>query len=64
MDWRQSITFEPDKRGGPPCICGVRITVWDVLEYLAGGMLVAEVLEDFPDLTAKDIRACFAFAAD
>ena len=64
MNWRPYITFEPDKRGGQPCIRGLRITVWDVLEYLAGGMSVGEVLEDFPDLTFEDIRACFAFAAD
>lgn len=64
MDWRQYITFEPDKRSGQPCIRGLRITVWDVLEYLASGMAVEEVLDDFPDLTITDIRACFAFAAD
>jgi uncharacterized protein (DUF433 family) len=64
MDYRKIITFEPDKRSGQPCIRGLRITVWDVLEYLASGMTVEEVLEDFPDLTTDDIRACFAFAAD
>jgi uncharacterized protein (DUF433 family) len=64
MDYRQHITIEPGKRGGKPCIRGLRITVSDVLEYLASGMSVAEILADFPDLTADDIRACLAFAAD
>ena len=64
MDWREYITFEPGKRSGQPCIRGMRITVYDVLEYLAGGMTIDEVLDDFPDLTHDDIRACFAFAAD
>jgi uncharacterized protein (DUF433 family) len=63
-DYRQVITIEPDKRGGKPCIRGLRITVYDVLEYLASGMSEAEILRDFPDLTAEDIRACLAFAAD
>lgn len=63
MDYSNYITIEPDKRGGQPCIRGMRITVYDVLEYLAGGMSVAEVLADFPELTEDDIRACFAFAA-
>lgn len=64
MDWRTIITFEAGKRSGQPCIRGMRITVYDVLEYLASGMTVGEVLDDFPELTAEDIRACFAFAAD
>lgn len=64
MDYRSSITIELGKRGGKPCICGLRITVYDVLEYLASGMSEAEILTDFPDLTAEDIRACLAFAAD
>ena len=64
MDYRKIITIEPDKRGGKPCIRGMRITVYDVLDYLAGGMTEAEILADFPDLTAEDIRACLAFAAD
>jgi uncharacterized protein (DUF433 family) len=64
MDFSQLITIEPGKRSGQPCIRGMRITVEDVLEYLAGGMTPDEVLADFPDLTAEDIRACFAFAAD
>ena len=58
------ITIEPGKRGGKPCIRGLRITVYDVLEYLASGMSEAEILADFPDLTSQDIRACLAFAAD
>jgi uncharacterized protein (DUF433 family) len=64
MDYRQLITIEPGKRGGKPCIRGLRITVTDVLEYLASGMTVDEVLADFPDLTAEDVRACLAFAAE
>jgi uncharacterized protein (DUF433 family) len=64
MDYSQLITIEPGTRSGQPCIRGMRITVQDVLEYLAGGMTPDEVLADFPDLTAEDIRACFAFAAD
>jgi uncharacterized protein (DUF433 family) len=58
------ITIEPGKRGGKPCIRGLRITVYDVLDYLASGMSEAEILRDFPDLTADDLRACLAFAAD
>ena len=64
MDYRRLITIEPDKRSGQPCIRGLRITVQDVLEYLAAGMSIEEILVDFPDLTAEDIRACLAFAAD
>ena len=64
MDYRERITIEPGKRGGKPCIRGLRITVYDILEYLAGGMSEQEILRDFPDLTAEDIRACLAFAAD
>ena len=64
MDYRQRITIEPGKRGGKPCIRGLRITVYEVLEYLASGMSEAEILSDFPDLTREDIRACLAFAAD
>lgn len=64
MDYRKIITIEPGKRGGKPCIRGLRITVYDVLEYLASGMSEAEILRDFPDLTREDIRACLAFAAD
>ncbi len=64
MDYTHLITIEPGKRSGQPCIRGLRMTVRDVLEYLAGGMSVDEILADFPDLTAEDIRACLAFAAD
>lgn len=64
MDYRDIITIEPGKRGGKPCIRGLRITVGDVLEYLASGMSVDEILSDFPDLTEEDIRACLAYAAD
>lgn len=64
MDYRERITIEPGKRGGKPCIRGMRITVYDVLEYLASGMSEDEILADFPDLTREDIRACLAFAAD
>jgi uncharacterized protein (DUF433 family) len=64
MDYRALITIEPGKRGGKPCIRGLRITVYDVLEYLASGMSEDEILSDFPDLTREDIRACLAFAAD
>lgn len=64
MDYRDYITIEPDKRGGKPCIRGMRITVYDVLDYLASDMTQEEILTDFPDLTRDDIRACLAFAAD
>ncbi len=64
MDYKQIITVEPGKRSGQPCVRGMRITVGDVLEYLAGGMSVEEVLADFPELTDDDIRACLAYAAD
>lgn len=64
MTYRDRITIEPGKRGGKPCIRGMRITVYDVLEYLASGMSEEEILTDFPDLTSEDIRACLAFAAD
>ena len=64
MDYRDIITIEPGKRSGKPCIRGTRMTVTDVLEYLAGGMTEAEILAEFPDLTAEDIRACLAFTAD
>lgn len=64
MEYRHLITIETGKRGGKPCIRGLRITVSDVLDYLASGMSEDEVLRDFPDLTHEDIRACFAFAAD
>lgn len=62
--WRSLITIEPGKRGGRPCIRRMRITVYDALSYLAGGMTIEEVLDDFPYLTLADIQACFAFAAE
>ena len=64
MNWRSRITFEPGKRGGKPCVRGLRITVADVLEYLASGMTEDEILREFPVLTRDDLRACLAFAAD
>ena len=64
MDYTKIITIEPGKRSGKPCIRGLRITVSDVLGYLASGMSEAQILSDFPDLTRDDIRACLAFAAD
>lgn len=64
MNYLDYITIEPDKRGGKPCIRGMRITVYDVLDYLASDMTETEILADFPDLTHEDIRACLAFAAD
>ncbi len=64
MNYGNIITIEPGKRGGKPCVRGMRITVYDVLEYLASGMTQQEVLEDFPYLTEEDLRACLAYAAD
>ncbi len=64
MDYRERITFEPGKRSGKPCVRGLRITVHDVLEYLASGMSIDEVLHDFPDLEKEDIFACLAYAAE
>lgn len=64
MNYQHIITMEPGKRGGKPCIRGLRITVYDVLDYLASDMSEDEILRDFPDLTHEDIRACLAFAAD
>jgi uncharacterized protein (DUF433 family) len=64
MNHTHLITIEPDKRSGKPCVRGLRMTVQDVLEYLASGMSADEILADFPDLTAEDIRACLAYAAD
>ena len=63
-DYSHIITIEPDKRFGQPCIRGMRITVYDILEYLAGGMAYEEILDDFPDLTIEDILASIAFVAD
>lgn len=64
MDYRERITIEPGKRGGKPCIRGMRITVYDVLSYLASGMSEQEILDDFPYLTKEDILACLSYAAD
>jgi uncharacterized protein (DUF433 family) len=64
MGYQDIITIEPGKRGGKPCIRGMRITVYDVLEYLASGMSQEEVLTEFPYLTEEDILACLAYAAD
>lgn len=64
MTYSDIITIEAGKRGGKPCIRGLRITVYDVLDYLASGMTHAEVLADFPYLTEQDILACLAYAAD
>ena len=64
MDYHNIITIESGKRSGKPCIRGMRITVYDILEYLAGGMTEAEVLEDFSELTSQDIKACLSFAAE
>ncbi len=64
MDYRQTITIEPGKRGGKPCIRGMRITVYDILGWLASGMTNEEIVREFPDLTLEDIRAALAYAAD
>lgn len=64
MDYRKRITIEPGKRSGKPCIRSLRITVYDVLGYLASGMTYDEVLADFPELEREDILACLAFAAE
>lgn len=64
MNYSKIITIEPGKRSGKPCIRGMRITVADVLEYLASGMTEADILRDFPELTLDDIHACLAFAAE
>jgi uncharacterized protein (DUF433 family) len=64
IDYRQHITMEPGKRGGKPCIRKLRITVYDILGWLASGMTPAEIIADFPDLNLDDIKAALAFAAD
>ena len=64
MKYQDVITIEPGKCGGKPCIRGMRITVYDVFSYLASGMSEREILDDFPYLTAQDIQACYAYAAD
>ena len=63
-DWRSRITVEPGKRSGQPCIRGLRLTVKDVLQYLASGMTEQEIVSDFPEIDSDDIRACLAFAAE
>jgi len=63
MQWKDRIVLDPGIRSGKPCVRGTRITVYDVLEYLAGGMSEAEILGDFPDLARDDIRACLAYEA-
>ncbi len=64
MSYQNLITIEPGKRGGQPCIRGMRITVYDVLSYLAAGMTREQILDDFPYLTEQDIQACLRYAAD
>jgi uncharacterized protein (DUF433 family) len=64
MKYEDIITIEPGKRGGKPCVRGLRITVYEVLNMLANGMSHAELLDEFPDLTEQDILACLAYAAD
>ncbi len=64
MNYKERITIEPGKRGGKPCIRGLRITVYDVLDYLAAGMTSAQILTDFDYLMPEDIQACLAYAAD
>ncbi len=64
LNYRDIITIEPGKRGGKPCIRGMRITVYDILSYLAAGMTQEEILADFPYLEKEDILACLAYAAD
>ena len=64
QSYQNIITIEPNKRGGKPCIRGMRMTVYDVLSYLAAGMTQQEILDDFPYLTEEDIRACLSYAAD
>lgn len=64
VNYQNIITIEPGKRSGKPCIRGMRITVYDVLSYLASGMTYEELLEDFPYLTKEDIVACLSYAAD
>jgi uncharacterized protein (DUF433 family) len=64
VDYSKIITIEPGKRSGKPCIRGMRITVQDILEYLAAGMTEEEILQDFSELTPADVKACLAFAAD
>ena len=64
IDYQKRITLEPGKRSGQPCIRGLRITVYDVLKMLANEMNIAEIVDDFPELTSADVLACLAYAAD
>jgi len=64
MEYQKILTIESGKRGGKPCIRGMRISVYDILEYLASGMTSEEILADFPYLTRNDILACLSYAAD
>jgi uncharacterized protein (DUF433 family) len=64
VNYLDYITIDPNKRAGKPCVRGLRITVYEVLEYLASDMTEAQILLDFPDLTREDLKACIAFAAD
>jgi len=64
MNYKKNITFEPGKRSGKPCIRNLRITVYDILGYLASGMTQEAILKDFPELTKEDILACLSYAAD
>lgn len=64
IDYKDIITLEPNKRSGKPCVRGLRITVYDVLSYLAAGMTIDEIISDFPSLTRNDILACLSYAAD
>jgi uncharacterized protein (DUF433 family) len=64
MDYRKIITIEPDKRGGRPCIRGMRISIYDILGWLAAGMSTSDILHEYPELTLEDIHATLAFAAD
>ncbi len=64
MNWREVITIDPDQRSGKPCIRGMRVTVADVLDYLAAGLTPEEVVQELPYLELNDVRACLAFAAE
>ena len=64
MNYKDRITIEPGKRGGKPCVRGLRVTVYDVLDYLASGMTPEQIVDDFPELEVDDVRACLAFAAN
>ena len=64
MNYRDYITIDPNKRAGKPCVRGLRITVYEVIEYLASYMTKAQILEEFSDITRDDLKACIAFAAD